>query len=190
MFRLDYPPLANWAGFSAALLYVVTLLPTILRVVFPSTKTTGIPKKLLIQRRLLGIIAFLLSVIHGYWLISKRELDFLDLQTYWVYCQGIFTFLIFALLAITSNDWSVKKLKKNWKKLHKLTYLAMFLLLWHVIDKMWGHWTWVTPPSLLITGIIMILFVIRIIRENLPSNRPKEPDSKSPATKETASKTD
>ncbi|KAI9135442.1 ferric reductase-like transmembrane domain-containing protein [Acaryochloris sp. CCMEE 5410] len=190
MFRLDYPPLANWAGFSAALLYVVTLLPTILRVVFPSTKTTGIPKKLLIQRRLLGIIAFLLSVIHGYWMVSKRELDFLDIQTYWIYCQGIFTFLIFTLLAITSNDWSVKKLKKSWKKLHKLTYLAMFLLLWHVIDKMWGHWTWVTPPSLLITGIITALFVIRVIRENYVLDKSKAQSSQSKAPEATASKKD
>lgn len=190
MFRLDYPPLANWAGFSAALLYVITLLPTILRVVFPSTKTTGIPKSLLIQRRLLGIIAFLLSVIHGYWLVSKRELDFLDFQTYWIYCQGIITFLIFTLLAITSNDWSVKKLKKNWKKLHQLTYFAMFLLLWHVIDKMWGHWTWVTPPSLVITGAITILFLVRMIRENHQSDKSKGQNSESPATKETASKTD
>jgi len=190
MFRLDYPPPANWAGFSAVLLYVVTLLPTILKVVFPFTKKSGIPKRLLIQRRLFGIIAFLLSVIHGYWLISKRELDFLDPQTYWIYCQGIFTFLIFTLLAITSNDWSMKKLKKNWKKLHQLTYLAMFLLLWHVIDKMWGHWTWTTPPSLVITGGITILFLIRMVRENRLFDSPKEESLKSPATKATASKTD
>ncbi|WP_299491857.1 ferric reductase-like transmembrane domain-containing protein [Acaryochloris sp. IP29b_bin.137] len=166
MLWLDFPPRANWAGFGAALLYVATLLPTILRVVFPSTKTTGIPKKMLLQRRLLGLIAFLLSIIHGYLLINKRAVDFSDLQTYWIYCQGIFTFLIFLLLAITSNDWSVKRLKKNWKNLHKLTYLAMFLLLWHIIDKMWGHWTWLTPPSLVLTGTITLLYLIRVIRES------------------------
>lgn len=96
---------------------------------------------------------------------TRRELDLLDIQTYWIYCQGIFTFIIFMILAMTSNDWSVKKLKRNWKKLHQLTYLAMFLLLWHIIDKMWGHWTWLTPPSLLITGTVTLLFLIRMIRE-------------------------
>lgn len=181
MFMLDSPPYANWAGFGATLLYVVTLLPTILRVVFPATKTTGIPKKLLIQRRFLGLIAFLMSIIHGYWMVTKRELDFLDPQTYWIYCQGIFTFLIFMLLAITSNDWSVKKLKKNWKKLHQLTYLAMFLLIWHIIDKMWGHWTWLTPPSLLFTGIITLLFLIRMVREQPIFNKQREQTSDSTA---------
>lgn len=161
----DSPPYANWAGFGAALLYVFTLLPTILRIVFPSLKSTGITKQILLQRRLLGLIAFLLSVVHGYLMIIKRELDFLDSQTYWIYCQGVFTFIIFTLLAFTSNDWSVKKLKKNWKRLHQLTYLTMFLLVWHIIDKMWGHWTWLTPPSLLMTGLISVLFLIRILRE-------------------------
>lgn len=165
MFLLDSPPYANWAGFLATLLYVITLLPTILRIVFPSTRETGIPKKLLLQRRMMGIFAFLLAVVHGYLMIIKRELDFLDPQTYWVYIQGIWTFLIFVVLAFTSNDWSVKKLKKNWKKLHQLTYLAMFLLVWHIIDKMWGHWTWLTPASLLLTGMITLLFLIRILRE-------------------------
>lgn len=174
MYWLDYPPAANWAGFGAALLYVATLLPTILRVVFPSIKTTGIPKKLLLQRRLLGLIAFLLSLVHGYWMVAKRDVDFLDWQTYWIYCQGIFTFTIFMLLAITSNDWSVKRLKKRWKKLHQLTYIAMFLLLWHIIDKMWGHWTWLTPISLVMTGIITLLFLIRVIRENFYSPKSKQ----------------
>ncbi len=161
---LDFPPYANWAGFGSALFYVATLLPTILRVVFPSTKTTSIPKFLLTQRRLIGLMAFLLSIVHGYWMATKRELDLLDSQTYWIYCQGIFTFLIFTILAITSNDWSVKKLKKNWKKLHQLTYLAMFLLIWHVIDKMWGHWTWLTPFALLMIGSITLLSLIRMMR--------------------------
>jgi len=186
MFRLDCPPPANWVGLLAALLYVVTLLPTMLRVVLPSTQKTGIPKRLLMQRRLLGILAFLLSIIHGYWMVSKRELDFLDLQTYWVYFQGIFTLFIFALLAITSNDWSVKKLKKRWKKLHKTTYLAMFLLLWHVVDKMWGHWTWATPSAVFMIGVIIILFLIRMIYEN----RSKNQHPKSLATKEMISKMD
>ncbi|ABW33411.1 ferric reductase-like transmembrane domain-containing protein [Acaryochloris marina] len=185
---LDSPPYANWLGFGAALLYVVTLLPTILRIVFPSLKETGIPKKLLLQRRLLGLVAFILSIVHGYLMIIKREIDFLDIQTYWIYSQGIFTFTIFLLLAFTSNDWSVKKLKKNWKKLHQLTYLAMFLLLWHIIDKMWGHWTWLTPPSLLMIGIVTFLFLIRILYENnllkkAPKQAPEKPKSPEPSNK-------
>ncbi|WP_306557866.1 ferric reductase-like transmembrane domain-containing protein [Nostoc sp. 'Peltigera malacea cyanobiont' DB3992] len=76
-----------------------------------------------------------MALLHAFLLVKKRDLDFLDPNTYWIYIQGISTLIIFTLLAITSNDWSVKRLKKNWKRLHTLTYLAMFLLTWHVWTK-------------------------------------------------------
>ena len=56
-------------------------------------------------------------------------------------------------------------MKKNWKKLHQMTYLAMFLLLWHVIDKMQGHWSYITPLAMLGITSITILFIIRKILE-------------------------
>ncbi len=162
---LDTAPLANYLGLLALICYIVTLLPTILRIVFPITKKTEIPKLLLKHRRQVGVMAFILALFHGVLLVSKRNFDFLDIQTYWIYVQGVVTFIIFTLLTITSNDWSMKKMKKNWKKLHELTYLAMFLLVWHVIDKMWGHWSYLTPLGMVgITGIT-VLFIMRKIRE-------------------------
>jgi sulfoxide reductase heme-binding subunit YedZ len=159
--RVDPAPLANILGFLALISYVLTLLPTILRIVFPKTKQIGIPQLLLKRRRLLGILAFCLACAHAFILVKKRNFDFFDLQTFLIYIQGVTTFTIFTLLAITSNDWSVKKLKKNWKRLHELTYLAMFLLTWHIWDKMLGHWSYLTPIAVVgIMGII-ILFLRR-----------------------------
>ncbi len=158
---MDTAPVANYLGLFALVCYVITLLPTTLRIVFPSTKKTELPKLLLKYRRQVGIIAFVFALLHGVLLVLKRNFDFFDIQTYWIYVQGVVTFIIFTLLTITSNDWSIKKMKKNWKKLHELTYLAMFLLVWHVIDKMWGHWSYLTPLAILgITGIT-VLFIIR-----------------------------
>lgn len=162
MFALDSFPLPNFLGFLALVSYIVTLLPTILKIVFPKTKETGIPKWLLKCRRFIGVMAFFLALAHGYLFVEKRQLDLSDPKTFWVYVQGISTFTIFTILAITSNDWSVKKLKKNWKQLHKLTYLAMFLLTWHVLDKMAGHWTYLTPISIVSIAGIIILFFIRL----------------------------
>ena len=162
MIEMDSFPLPNLLGFLALVTYIVTLLPTILRIVFPQTKETGIPQWLLKRRRLIGIMAFFLALAHGYLLVKKRQLDFLDPKTFWIYVQGISTFTIFTLLAITSNNWSVKKLKKNWKQLHKLTYLAMFLLTWHVGDKMAGHWTYLTPIGIVSIIGITVLFLIRL----------------------------
>ena len=162
---LDTAPLANYLGFFALGFYIITLLPTILRIVFPRTKKTAIPKLLLKSRRTIGILAFLFALFHGILLVSKRNFDFFDIQTYWIYIQGVVTFIIFTLLAITSNDWSIKKLKKNWKKLHELTYLAMFMLVWHVIDKMWGHWSYLTPLGIVSITAITILFIMRKLIE-------------------------
>lgn len=162
---LDTAPLANYFGLFALVCYVVTLLPTIIRIVFPRAKKTGLPKLLLKYRRQIGVIAFFFALGHGVLLVLKRNFDFFDIQTYWIYVQGVVTFIIFTLLTITSNDWSMKKMKKNWKRLHELTYLAMFLLVWHIIDKMWGHWSYLTPLGMLgITGVT-VSFIARKLRE-------------------------
>jgi sulfoxide reductase heme-binding subunit YedZ len=163
---MDKPTLANTLGFVSLASYVVTLLPTILRILFPRTKETGIPKSLLKRRRLIGIIAFFLALGHGFLMVKKRNFDFFDLKTFWIYFQGITTLTIFTLLTVTSNDWSVKKLKKNWKQLHKLTYLAMFLLTWHLWDKMSGHWTYLTPIGIVAITGITALFLIRLWTEH------------------------
>jgi methionine sulfoxide reductase heme-binding subunit len=158
---IDLFPLSNGLGFLALSGYILTLLPTNLRIIFPQTKQASMPKWLLKNRRLIGILSFLLALGHGYLLVKKRDFDFFDPSTFVVYIQGVSTFIIFALLAITSNDWSVKRLKKNWKRLHSLTYLAMFLLTWHVWDKMADHWSYLTPLGLVTIVVFNLLYLHR-----------------------------
>jgi hypothetical protein len=95
--------------------------------------------------------------------LFQKNFDLFDLKSYFVYFQGVATFIIFSLLAITSNDWSVKRLKKNWKKLQRLTYLAMFLLTWHILDKMAYHWTYLTPVGIAAITAIIVLFLCRLL---------------------------
>lgn len=171
-------PLGNHLGFLALAAYIATLAPTIVRVVFPTYKTHSAVRWLLKQRRAIGILAFVLAVGHTYFVIRKRNFDFFDLNTYRASAEGLSTLIIFTLLTITSNDWSIKRLKKNWKRLHALTYAAMFLLTWHVINKMAGQWTIVTPIAAI--GIIgtTVLFLVRkgsefqreFVRVNASSN--------------------
>ena len=158
---MDTTPLDNNLGFLALTGYLLTLSPTILRTVFPQTRQAGILKSLLKHRRIIGIIAFFLALGHGLILVKKRDMDFLDLKTYWMYSSGVATFIIFTLLAITSNDWSIKRLKKNWKRLHSLSYLAIFLLAWHIWGQMLNHWSYLTPIGLVAIVAIAILFLIR-----------------------------
>ena len=168
---MDTAPIANLYGFLALISYIITLMPTILRIVFPQTRKTNILKLLFKYRRHIGLIAFVFALVHGFLFIKQRNFDFFDWQTYFNYNQGVATLLIFTLLAITSNNWSIKKLKhKNWKKLHSLTYLAMFLLTWHVLEKMSSHWSFFTPISLLGLIAIILLFIWRKKLENQPKS--------------------
>lgn len=162
---MDSAPVANCLGLLALMFYIATLLPTTLKIVFPGTKKTRFLKFLFKYRRQIGIVTFFFTVAHARLLIIKRYFDFFNLQTYLISYTGVASFIIFALLTITSNNWSIKIMKKNWKKLHQMTYLAMFLLLWHVIDKMQGHWSYITPLAMLGITSITILFIIRKILE-------------------------
>lgn len=154
--------LANFLGFLALVSYILTLLPTILRIVFPNTKKAEIIKLLFKYRRHLGMSSFWLTIGHGYLSVEKRNFDFFDLETYLQYFTGVSSFIIFALLALTSNDWSIKKLGvKTWRKLHQLTYLAMFLLILHIWLIMSGDWSYLTPVGLLAMTVVITLFTSR-----------------------------
>ncbi|MBT9314651.1 ferric reductase-like transmembrane domain-containing protein [Leptothoe spongobia TAU-MAC 1115] len=158
---LESVPLGNHLGLLALVAYIATLVPTIIRIVFPSFKAHDVVRWLLKQRRAIGILAFVLAMGHAYFVIRKRNFDFFDFNTYRASSEGLATLIIFTILTITSNDWSIKRLKRNWKRLHTLTYAAMFLLTWHILNKMSGQWTLVTPIAAI--GIISItsLFLMR-----------------------------
>ncbi len=112
-------------------------------------------------RRHIGVAAFTLGLNHGVLLILKLQLNLLDFHTYVKYIQGFSTLLIFTLLAFTSHDEAVKNLKAKWRKLHQLTYLAIFILPWHILDKMSGHWTYITPVAVSLALGIVGLFITR-----------------------------
>lgn len=158
---LNPAPLANILGFLALLCYIATLVPSLLKAIVPAIKRNKSLMWLLKYRRNLGVAAFCLGVNHGVLLIFERHINLLDWHTYIHYFQGITTLGIFTILTVTSNDESVRTLKSNWKKLHQLTYLAIFILPWHILDKMSGNWTYFTFLAVLLTLFILILFLLR-----------------------------
>jgi methionine sulfoxide reductase heme-binding subunit len=152
---------ANLLGCLSLLAYILTLLPSSLRIAFPAFKKAKFLVNLLKYRRQLGIVAFIVALGHVVLIVIKRNVDLFDLQTYSISVEGTASLIIFALLAFTSNDWSVKKMKKNWRRLHQLTYTAIFLLFWHIQEKMSGHWNLLTPVELIFMIIMMALFLKR-----------------------------
>lgn len=93
-------------------------------------------KSVLKVRRTLGLYAFWFALGH---LFIFVVIDFgIDLQLLWIELTqkryvwvGASAFSILLLLAITSYPYWMKRLGKNWKRLHRLVYLAAILVIIH-----------------------------------------------------------
>ena len=120
-------------------------------------------KPVLRLRRPLGLYAFLYAGLHG---LTFVGLDYgFDLvligqellQKHFVQV-GALAFLILVPLAITSTRGWVARLGKNWKRLHRLVYLAALLA--------GVHFLWVvkanTRVPLLYGAVLAVLLVARI----------------------------
>jgi len=95
-------------------------------------------------RRMFGLFCFFYACLHfsiWFWLDQN-----LDLQTMWAdvvkrpfITMGFLTFLLLIPLALTSNNWTVKKLGRRWSSLHKLVYViactAIIHYWWHKAGK-------------------------------------------------------
>ena len=119
-------------GVASLLLLGATLTPGIL-------KRLGIIRPLMIllnpYKRHLGISTYISALGH-YLLVTL--LPSLALRSFpppltQVSLFGLLAFLTMTPLFLTSNDYSIRLLKKNWARLHKLVYLAALLILFHLI---------------------------------------------------------
>jgi sulfoxide reductase heme-binding subunit YedZ len=84
---------------------------------------------------------------------------------------GFLAFVLLVPLAITSNKYSMKKLGKNWKKLHTLVYLIGVLAVVHYI---WLVKNAYTQP-LIFAAILAVLLFVRLpaVRQWLIQTRRK-----------------
>lgn len=120
---MAYGQFIHATGDLAAQLLIVVMAITPLRLMAPRASWAAWLAK---RRRDIGVATFCYAALHAtIYLIRKANLNLiveegteLDLLTGW------FAFTIFAALAITSNDVSLRLLKRAWKTLHRLVYFA------------------------------------------------------------------
>lgn len=74
---------------------------------------------------------------------------------------GMLTFLILLALALTSTKGWQKRLKRNWKRLHRLVYLAAIFAVIHFAWK--EKVGWKEPRVLTFAAIIAALLLFRLI---------------------------
>ena len=80
-------------------------------------------------RRMLGLFAFFYGTLHMLtWVVFKHFFDWpemlRDVAERPFITVGMATWLILFSLAITSNQYSLRKLKRKWQSLHRLAYAA------------------------------------------------------------------
>ena len=132
-----YAELMYESGFWSSLFLVISLAITPLRLLLkkygPMKNLPRVFSWLIIRRRYLGVAAFAYALIHTAFYIRKiadlesilLDVKHIDLLLGWI------ALIIFLILAVTSNNYSVKVLGKRWKTLHRWVYLSAILTFTH-----------------------------------------------------------
>ncbi len=91
--------------------------------------------KLALIRRMLGVTTFAYALTHFSLYIANEKFDLVFVASEIakrIYLTIGFTALIgLSLLAATSTDWALRKLGRNWKRLHMIVYAIAVLALLH-----------------------------------------------------------
>lgn len=111
------------------------------------------------MRRMLGMTCYFYSCIHT-WIYFEFDLgwdwsalsDEMNEKPYIL--AGVISFVLLTLLAITSPDVMIRKLKRNWRRIHRLIYLIALLSI--------AHWWWMSKQGDLrsIPYIIVLLALL------------------------------
>lgn len=113
-------------------------------------------------RRAIGVLAFTYVALH---LLVWLVLDVQVLARIWAdivkrpyITIGMIGFLAMLPLALTSNNWSVRRLGPKWRQLHKLTYIVVLLGAVHFVMLRKGFQ--IEPLAYL--AAILILLALRL----------------------------
>ena len=147
-------------GKAALILLLLSLAVT------PLNTVTGW-RQIIPLRKPLGLYAFAYGLLH--FMVFVVDNGYIEDTIYWsaIYeatfekqfaLVGFAALAIMLPLAITSNQWSMRQLKKNWKRLHRLVYISGILVIIHFL---WLVKSDTREP--LIYGVVLtLLLVLRI----------------------------
>lgn len=148
--------------------YAITLL--VLSLACTPINTLFGFRQALTVRRALGLYAFLYAAIHFFMFIGvdyRFDMTLLPsaiLEKRFV-LVGLAALLILAILAVTSFKWWMKRLGKNWKRLHQLIYLAGVLVVLHYAWAVKGDLVSLQGDiikPLIYASIVILLLALRI----------------------------
>ena len=125
-----YGEVVHGTGDLSAQLLIATLAVTPLKLMFPGRRWV---RWLMIRRRHLGVASFGYAVFHtGVYLARIADLgDVLGDAVEPGLLTGWLALAVFVPLAVTSNDASVRRLRRVWKRLHRWVYAGAILTFAH-----------------------------------------------------------
>ena len=113
-------------------------------------------------RRAIGVVTFFYLLAHLLtWLVLDVQFQnvWADILKRWYITVGMAAFVLMLPLALTSNDWSVKRLgASSWRNLHKLVYPIAILGVLHFLLLVKGF-QW---EPILYAALIGVLLATRI----------------------------
>lgn len=157
---ISYGQAIHHSGQWSVGLLIVTLALTPLRIALKSRPWL---LTILRHRRAIGVASFSYAALHtGFYLERKWGAGLIikegvepALATGWL------ALAIFAVLAITSNDSSVRALQRTWKRLHRSVYAATILT--------FAHW-WLAAfdpvTGYVFLGALLIVQMLRLRRKS------------------------
>ena len=152
----SYGEVIHLTGEWSVRLLIVTMAVTPLRLVFARSRW---PLWLVQRRRALGVATFAYAAFHlAVYLARKQDVALiLEEGVEWDLLTGWIAMVIFLLLAVTSNDTSLRMLRRLWKHLHRLVYPAAILTFAH-----WLLTAFDMTVGLIYAAILLALECIRV----------------------------
>ncbi len=146
-------------GDGALLSFIATLLPGIgerfgIRNIFLSI--------IKIYRRQVGILMYLFALLHvvlSKIIITASFSELSDLSIFEI--MGSLSLLILFSLFLTSNNISLIRLRLNWYRIHRFTYVVMFFILLHVSLQSLSAWSILMAITLILQLVSFVVIYRR-----------------------------
>lgn len=158
LFKVSMYSIGLKAGELAIIVFIFTLIPGIAGRFNIRSQYIAF---LAAIRRQVGILMFMLALTHYVFnnlLPRIQSQDFVNVAKFEYF--GLFAFFGLIAMFVTSNNYSVRKLGRNWKRLHKIVYILMWFILIHV--GLQGFSTWTILMIFIVTLEVMSLLYAKL----------------------------
>ncbi len=157
--RLFYGEVVHISGELSARLLIVAMAATPLTLLLPGQ---SVSRWLMRHRRSFGVASFAYGLLHTLVYVERTGVlaDVVDEAADPGYLTAWIALAVFSVLAVTSNDTSVRLLKAGWRRLHRLIYVAAVLV--------FAHWVLVAfnpGPAYLHLGVLAALEAYRVWKQ-------------------------